>query len=135
MNVHICLLVFCFRNSTLRFERLSKIKFIIKASIYVRDKDQFELTKNLTPGEFKEGNQFDDDWFQRISRYVDHVVSQIYEEDLPHRSQLIIATSIKTVKGKKIPGENYMHQTKIRRDFDITVLFSQDDMPHDIPFF
>lgn len=85
--------------------------------------------------QFREGNQFDDDWFERISRYIDHVVSQIYEEDLPHQSQLIIATSIKTVKGKKMPNVANQFRTALRRDFDLTVIFSQDDMPHDIPFF
>lgn len=47
----------------------------------MQDRDQFELTKYLTPAQFKKGTQFDDEWFDRISRYVDHVVGQIYEED------------------------------------------------------
>lgn len=69
------------RNSTLRYERLSRTKFVIRAVIYMQDIDQFELTKYLTPAQFKKGNQFDDEWFDRISKYVDHVVGQIYEED------------------------------------------------------
>lgn len=69
------------RNSTLRYERLSRTKFVIRAVIYMQDRDQFELTKYLTPAQFKKGNQFDDEWFDRISKYVDHVVGQIYEED------------------------------------------------------
>lgn len=52
---------FYFRNSTLRFERLSRTKFVIKAVIYMQDRDQFDLTKNLTPAQFKKGNQFDDE--------------------------------------------------------------------------
>lgn len=65
------------RNSTLRYERLSRTKFVIRAVIYMQDRDQFELTKYLTPAQFKKGNQL----FDRISKYVDHVVGQIYEED------------------------------------------------------
>lgn len=101
----------------------------------MRDKDQFQLTKNLTPAQFREGNHFDDDWLDRIKRYVDDVVRQIYEEDLPFQSQFIVSTTIKTVKGRKIAGTNNQFHTAVRRDFDITVMFSQDDMPPDIPFF
>lgn len=36
----------------------------------MQDRDQFELTKYLTPAQFKKGNQFDDEWFDRISRYM-----------------------------------------------------------------
>lgn len=52
---------FHFRNSTLRFERLSRTTFVILAVIYMQDRDQFDLTKNLTPAQFKKGNQFDDE--------------------------------------------------------------------------
>lgn len=130
---------FHLRASTLRFERLSKTKFVIKAVIYMQDRDQFELTKNLTPAQFKKENQFDDEWFGRISRYdhVDH--GQIYEEDLPHQSQLIFETCIKNVKGRRMAGgfdgDNRQYQTSIRRDFSITVYFSQDELNLDIPFF
>lgn len=126
--------VFSFRNSTLRYERLSRTEFVIKAVIYMQDRDQFELTKNMTPAQFKRGNQFDDEWYDRISRYVDHVVGQIYEEDLPHQSQLLFETCIKTVKGKRqgagFDAANRQYQTHIRREFNIT-----DDMDLDISFF
>lgn len=65
---------FTLRNSTVRYEQLSRTKFVIKAVIYLQDRDKFELTKNMTPAQFKRGNQFDDEWYDRISRYVDHVV-------------------------------------------------------------
>lgn len=105
----------------------------------MEDRQKFELTKNLTPAEFKRGNQFDDAWMTRITRYIDHVMGQIYEEDVPNHSQMIFETCIKTVRGKRraagFEGDHGHVQTRIKRDFNITIIFSQDDMDMDIPFF
>lgn len=128
-----------FRNSTLRYERLSRTKFVIRASIFLQNRDQFELTKNLTAAQFKRGNQFDDAWMDRITEYIDHVMGQIYEDAVPNHSQMIFETCIKTVKGKRraagFDGDMGHYQTHVKRDFNITIIFLQDDLDMDIPFF
>lgn len=128
-----------FRNSTLRYERQSRTQFVIKAFIFLQDRDQFELTKNLSPAQFKRGNQFDDAWMDRITEYIDHVMGRVYEEAVPNHSQMIFETCIKTVKGRRRPagfdGDHGHFQTHVKRDFNITIIFAQDDLDMDIPFF
>lgn len=125
-----------FRNSTLLYERQSRTKFVIKASIFLQDIDQFELTKNLSLAQFKRGNQFDDAWMDRITEYIDHVMGQVYEEAVP---KMIFETCIKTVKGRRraagFDGGHGHFQTHDKRDFNITIIFAQDDLDMDIPFF
>lgn len=103
------------------------------------DRDKFQLTRRLTVLQFKRGNQFDDFWKNRIAEYVDDVMGQIYEDAVPNHSQMIFETCIKTVRGKRraagFDGDMGHVQTHIKRDFNITIIFADDEVDMDIPFF
>lgn len=105
----------------------------------MEDRDKFQMTRRLTVLQFKRGNQFDDFWKNRIAEYVDDVMGQIYEDAVPNHSQMIFETCIKTVKGKRraagFDGDMGHRQTHVKREFNITIIFSDDEVDMDIPFF
>lgn len=126
-------------RSKLEIRRMSKIKFQIRAVIYREDRENFELTKNMTNEQFKNGTAFDEFWFDKMKRYAAEVCEKLYEEDIPFNSQLLFETATKTVpipgrRGREggLEGNPHSRRTTVRREFVMTIIFAQDDMPFDI---
>lgn len=126
-------------SSKIEIERRDKKNLFISATVYLEDRDEYFLTRNLSPVGFKKGNQFDQFWKDRCQMYVELILRTLYNYRVPAGATFNIATCIKTGK-RSVVRQRGGRRVNVRvgmvyRQFKLHVKFARpDDMQDDVDF-
>lgn len=69
------------KKSWVSYKRKDRKTFIVDASIWARERENFWLTSNLTVNAFRLGNQYDEFWRNRMRLYIQAVYETIFDEN------------------------------------------------------
>lgn len=126
-------------SSKLELLRKDKKNFFIEATIYLQDRDEYFLTRNLDPRAFRQGNQFDAFWRNRCQTYIELMLRQLYNYRVPAGATFQVETCMRVGKRTVVQRRggrnvNARIQTSFRTFKIHLKLARPDDLQDDIDF-